>query len=71
MASPLVPTEIDAILRRYDARAAARPSERRAAEREAIQELEAIANKIDPEQDHEYATLVEVAMARVRAGPDG
>lgn len=71
MASPRVPTEIDEILRRYDARAGARPSERRVAEREAIQELEAVAIHIDAEQDHEYATLVEAAMARVRTGPDG
>lgn len=71
MTSARVPTEIDEILRRYDARSSARAPERGMAEQEAIRELEAVAIKIDPEQDHEYATLVEAAMARVRSGPDG
>lgn len=32
---------------------------------------ETVATHIDPEQDQEYATLVEAAIARVKTDPDG
>ena len=60
-----IPVEIDDILQRY--REAAKPEEPAGeAEADALAELDAIAIKIDPEQDHEFETLLEAARAQVR-----
>ena len=61
-----IPVEINDILERYRESAVPdRPTG--AAEAEALAELDAVAIKIDPEQDHELETLLEAARAQVRA----
>lgn len=60
-----IPVEINTILERY------RETARRDAgwaqpEADALAELDAVAIKIDPEQDHELETLLEAARAQVR-----
>lgn len=60
-----IPTEINDILERY--REAAQPDDPAgAAEADALSELDAVAIKIDPEQDHQLETLLEAARAQVR-----
>ncbi len=60
-----IPVEINDILERY--RGSAKPDEPAgAAEADALAELDAVAIKIDPEQDHELETLLEAARAQVR-----
>ena len=60
-----VGTEINDILEAY--RASARPDDPPGeAEAQALARLDAVAIKIDPEQDHELETLLEAARAQVR-----
>ncbi len=60
-----IPIEINDILERYreTARRHGGPGQ---PEADALAELEAVAIKIDPEQDHEWETLLEAARAQVR-----
>ena len=60
-----IAVEINGILERY--RKSAVPDDPTgAAEADALAELDAVAVKIDPEQDHELETLLEAARAQVR-----
>lgn len=60
-----IPVEINTILERY--RESAQPDNPAGtAEADALAELDAVAIKIDPEQDHELDTLLEAARAQVR-----
>lgn len=60
-----IAVEINDILERY--RESAVPDDPTgAAEADALAELDAVAIKIDPEQDHELETLLEAARAQVR-----
>ena len=59
-------TEINDILETYR-RSASSEHPAGEAEAEALARLDAVAVKIDPEQDHELETLLEAARAQVRA----
>jgi hypothetical protein len=61
-----IPVEINDILETY--RESARPDDSAGeAEAHALARLDAVAIKIDPEQDHELETLLEAARAQVRS----